>query len=321
MSGTIIEQDRRFYEELLAPRIRSDFPEQEGRIAVGVAGEGSDCFGYDDEISRDHDFGVGVSLWLTDEDFASVGTALQTAYGEALAEWESRADVHIPADLNYRLGMRRGVQTIGRFYQNNLGFRIDHEAPSISDAVWFRTEEWRFAASVNGEVFRDDLGRFSGIRDIILGYYPDRIWRMRLANALHEYAAAMQANYARCMARRDIVAASYCRTRSIDAAMDILFLIRRRYAPYYKWKFRAFSELEGSAEITELIKAAAALPPDTAAWKGYTYDARKINTDDDLVVLFERIGGLLAKELCGAGLSDTEEPFLEVHCARVASAK
>ncbi len=51
--------NRRFYEEYVADLIHTRFGEYEDRIAVGIAGEGSDCFGYDDHISRDHDFGTG----------------------------------------------------------------------------------------------------------------------------------------------------------------------------------------------------------------------------------------------------------------------
>ena len=56
-SKEIFDKSRRFYEKRVAPMISSKFSEYESRIAVGIAGEGSDCFGYDDLISRDHDFG------------------------------------------------------------------------------------------------------------------------------------------------------------------------------------------------------------------------------------------------------------------------
>ena len=67
-SHETIERSRRFYEKHVAGLIHEKFREYEDRIAVGLVGEGSDCFGYDDLISRDHDFGTGVCLWVTDED-------------------------------------------------------------------------------------------------------------------------------------------------------------------------------------------------------------------------------------------------------------
>ena len=72
----VTDKNRRFYDEHVADMIHSAFPEYEDRIAVGIAGEGSDCFGYDDEISRDHDFGTGVCLWVTDDDMERFGYKL-----------------------------------------------------------------------------------------------------------------------------------------------------------------------------------------------------------------------------------------------------
>ena len=79
---TPIEMSHKFYVNQVAPMIREKFPEYESGIAVGIAGEGSDCFGYDDFISRDHDYGTGVCLWLTEEDFKKIGYHLSIAYHE-----------------------------------------------------------------------------------------------------------------------------------------------------------------------------------------------------------------------------------------------
>ena len=83
------ENSRRFYDEHVARMLHERFPEYEKSIAVGIAGEGSDCFGYDDEISRDHDFGTGVCLWLTDSDMDRIGEELGRAYNELVEEKDS----------------------------------------------------------------------------------------------------------------------------------------------------------------------------------------------------------------------------------------
>ena len=60
-----LELSRLFYEELVKPMLEQKFAAYVPRIAAGLVGEGSQCFGYDDEISRDHDWGASICLWLT----------------------------------------------------------------------------------------------------------------------------------------------------------------------------------------------------------------------------------------------------------------
>lgn len=318
---SIIEQDRRFYEKQIAPMIHADFTAYEKRIAVGVVGEGSDCFGYDDEISRDHDFGIGVCLWITDDDAQCIGEQLQKRYQEMLFEWihKNPEILSSPEILSKYLVQRRGVMTIRKFYETILGFRIDPANPTVNNAAWFYTDEWKFAAATNGIVFCDELGQFSSIRNAILQYYTEKVWRMRLTNELHEFSAAMQANYARCMARGDLIASNFCKTRSIDAAMNILFLLRRTFAPYYKWKFRAFRELDGSEELVLLLEEAVVMQPDLNHWKDYTYDPRRINTSDPLLMQFEQIAEILADCLYACGLINNHEQYLKAHCTSIAS--
>ena len=51
-------------------------------LAVGLVGSGSECFGFDDEFSLDHDFGPGFCMWLTDQVYDEIGEELQRAYEE-----------------------------------------------------------------------------------------------------------------------------------------------------------------------------------------------------------------------------------------------
>ena len=48
MNSEVFDKSRRFYHNKVAPMITEKFPQYESRIAVGLSGEGSDCFGYDD---------------------------------------------------------------------------------------------------------------------------------------------------------------------------------------------------------------------------------------------------------------------------------
>ena len=68
-----MELSRLYYEEVCKPAIEKEAGELTERTAVGLVGEGSECYGYDDEISRDHDFGPSCCFWLTKEDYRIYG--------------------------------------------------------------------------------------------------------------------------------------------------------------------------------------------------------------------------------------------------------
>ena len=306
----VIEKNRRFYENRVAPMIREDFPEFEDRIAVGIVGEGSDCFGYDDEISRDHDFGTGLCLWLTNEDMARFGSRLSIAYNE-LVDSEERAY------LTDRLRERRGVMTVDRFYSNILNSEIHAEDPTLTEEQWYRLDHSCLKTATNGEVFRDDPGVFTAFRRYLMGYYPESVWRTRIAEQLHEYASAFQVNYARCMTRRDTVAAELCRARGISTAMELWFLLKREYPPYYKWTFRALCELDTEGSFSAKIRELSEERIRTEAWEGTKYRPNRLNFKDRIVSLSEEIASEIDVMLAEKGLIRVRGRYLEAHVEAV----
>ncbi len=306
------EKNLRFYRERVAPMIHERFGEYEERIAVGIAGEGSDCFGYDDEISRDHDFGTGVCLWLTEVDMAEFGRELGDAY-DSLVEEKERSY------FTERLRERRGVMTIHDFYSDILQTDCDVYACVMSDAQWLSLDHTCLATAVNGEVFRDDLGVFTGFRNYLLGYYPDRVWKIRIAEQMHIYSSSLQVNYARCMTRGDTVAAELCRAKGLEAAMELYFLLKRVYPPYYKWTFRALDELDQTKEFSSRIQELAELPCSKEAWKGTRYHPNRQNYKDRIVSLAEDIGHLLSQYLKDTGFVRYINPYLEADVNKVLS--
>ena len=137
-----LEEARRFYETFGRDMLHRDFPDFEGRVAVGLAGRGSECFGFDDALSRDHDFEEGFCLWLTDADDLLIGEALSEAY---------RALPMRKASQRSRLGeSNRGVRRIGFFYRSRIG----SEGAPRDWRQWLALPSWALAEATNGAVFR-----------------------------------------------------------------------------------------------------------------------------------------------------------------------
>ena len=306
----VIEKNRRFYDQYVAELIHTKFPDYENRIAVGIAGEGSDCFGYDDEISRDHDFGTGVCLWVTEEDMDRFGYSLSIAYNELV----DRAERSYYTD---RLRERRGVMTIHDFYSDILHIDCDTEHCRMSEEDWYHLDHSCLKTAVNGEVFRDDPGTFTAFRNLLLGYYPDTVWKRRIAEQLHEYASSLQVNYARCMTRSDTVAAELCRARGITSAMELFFLLKREYPPYYKWTYRALCELDTEGLFAEKIKELSEERIRTEAWEGTAYHPNRQNYKDRIVSISEELASLIEELLAEKQLIRIRSRYMELHVDEV----
>ena len=311
-----IERCRDFYENYGEPMIRELFPEYAARIAAGMCGEGSDCLGFDDEISKDHDYVLGFSLWLTEADYSAIGRELNEEYGKLVErhaeEYGEDGSSLIIADE------RRGVTTIGRYYERILGVNINEHTDMDSfftEERWLSFDEAALFTAVSGSVFTDGEGSFTRIRRKLREYYPDRVWRLRLAQNIHEFSQSAQSNYARSMARGDDLTAFIIRGRAAESALKLVYLINRSYAPYYKWMAKGTKKLSELSEVTTELDKLSILPTQGDAWAGTEYDAARINTDDKAVVIFERVAKLILDGLKDKGLVSGSDTFLDTYVA------
>ena len=308
-----LERSRDFYEEYGKEMIHTQFPEYEERIAVGLVGEGSDCYGFDDEISKDHDYEVGFCMWLTEEDFQKIGNPLQAEYEKLIGKTFPQSG------NNLFLQKRRGVFCINEFYNRLLGTNYNFEK-SFSVA-YENVNEFSMAAATNGEVFRDDLGIFSAVREKLLQYYPEETWRKKMAQCLHDFSQYAQSNYARMIARKDVVSANLCKMKAVETVMDLLYLLQRKYAPYYKWKKKGLENNAFSLKVLTIIEKIAELPKQTQAWEKVKYSSAAVNTQDECVCLFEEAAGMLLEEMKRQDLVSGEDLFLESYIGQILKGK
>ena len=251
-----LEISERFYREYGERLIAELFPEYKDRIAAGLVGEGSECFGFDDEISRDHDFEAGFCLWITEEDERLFGFKLERAYAKLPKEFMGlKRETLSPVG-----GNRRGVMTIESFYRKFIG------SAGVPESLkhWLFLSPEMLATATNGKVFSDPSGNFSQIREALKKGYPRDVRLKKLAAHLALAGQAGQYNYERLIARGETGAAQLAIFEFVKNVLSAVFLLNNRYQPFYKWTYMAMrklpklSDLETSLSgLTELGNSAA----------------------------------------------------------------
>lgn len=301
------------------------FAKYKNRIAAGLVGHGSECYGFDDEISRDHDFGPGFCVWLTDEDYAEIGADLQTAY-DALprkyAGFGSRNET--PRAKSCESSKRVGVFSISEFFENLTGFPT---APSQNEPhLWLSLSESTLAAATNGKIFADPLGEFSKARQSFK-LMPDDVRISLISRRLGMISQAGQYNFPRMIARKDASAAWLSINEFVRATASIVFLLNNPvtagYLPYYKWQFAALRKLSNrmASRLPEVrsklesimrLSSASCFGGDGFGGDGFGEGGKGAGLAQKQVSqIIDSICEDIVRELQYEGLSDCDETFLE----------
>lgn len=242
-----LELSRAYYEQYGEPMLREKFPQLMPLLAAGLAGSGSECWGYDDEISRDHDFEPGFSLFLPGEDVVDRRTAfaLERAYAALPKEFMGLKRAML-APVG---GARHGVLRTADFFREKTG-SVDG---NLSLMEWLALPEYLLAEAVNGEIFADGLGEVTAIRDR-LRHRPADVRLKKLAGQLLLMGQSGQYNYRRCLLHGETGAAQLAVAEFVKSAMAAVFLLNDIYQPYYKWSFRAMRALPRLSITAELLE-------------------------------------------------------------------
>jgi len=285
----ILELSKQYYFKVVDPLLREEYPELYPRLATGLVGNGSECFGLDDQYSLDHDCGIEFYIWVTEPDCIHLDS-LNNFKEQVLKEHPPAEKIQLHA---YKLPV--GALAVGAFYEQLIG--VTHLPQTIGE--WIRVSEENFALATNGEVFYDGAGEFSRIREDLLSYYPEDIRLKRIATACMEIAQTGQYNHLRMGKRGDWTTVRLTLAHFCEAVMSLVFMLNKVYRPYYKWMYQMFSELPilGS-ELAEPLQSA-------ALWSSFNEDElerqhREINS----------ICAQIIKELQAQGLASSNDPFL-----------
>ena len=199
----------------VAQDIELNLPDLAPYMCLALVGTGSECLGFDDAISEDHDFTKRCQLFLPADIYETNKEHLQSYF------------------KNYAYGTVQ-IECISEFYQR---YTLYPEGPQC-EKEFRRVPQDLLCTATNGEVFLDNFGSFTHIRQRLLAYYPEDIRLRKIAYELNQLAQSGQYNLPRMLQRGDTIAASLALHQFVHHYMLLVHLFNKSYAPFYKWLYR-----------------------------------------------------------------------------------
>ncbi|MGV8833760.1 MAG: DUF4037 domain-containing protein [Devosia sp.] len=253
-----IELSRRFYSDIVRPWLSEVVPGLS--YSAALIGYGSELLGFDDEISRDHNWGPRVHIVLERALFEARARELVAQFskiapsnflGEPIG-WRSRPDP--PANGVEAAGaVEHGLEfhTLEGLLEGHFALR---SLDNLGNLDWLGFAEQKLLSFTAGAVFHDDDDRLGQARDQ-LSYFPDDVWLYKIACQWRRIAEE-QAFVGRAGQVGDDLGSRVIAGRLVRDVMGMAFLLERRYAPYAKWFGSGFARLPLAAALTPHLQQA-----------------------------------------------------------------
>lgn len=277
---------RAYFGRLVAPILAARLPGLPH--AAGRLGSGSDVLGYDDALSRDHDWGLRLNL-LVPSPLASQVDALLEA--ELPTTFEGHP-VRFATTWDPRVRHRVQVESVESFVRSRTGLDA-FRSRSVAD--WLSLTGQAVLEVTGGPVFVDTAGDLTEARGR-LAWYPDDVWKYVVASDWARIAQELPL-IGRTAERGDDLGSRLIAARLVEAAMHLAHLLERRWQPYPKW---------AGSSLTKLPHADNVVAPLRRALEASAWQAREENLVSALRTLnhLQRQVGLPA-------VDDPVEPFFD----------
>lgn len=234
-----------YFFEVVRPVLARRLPQMP--YSAGRLGSGSDVLGLDDAVSRDHDWGLRLSLFVPDAAIADVDRELERSLPDSFAGHPVRFAFTGEAERRHHVE----ISSVAGFLHERLGF--DPRSP-ISVRDWLSLSGQAVLEVTAGPLFAETSDGLGSARRA-LAWYPDDVWRyvlacdwMRIDQELPLMGRAADVG--------DDIGSRIIAARLAHQVMHLAFLLERRWPPYAKWFGSHFRTLESAHEVGAAVDEA-----------------------------------------------------------------
>lgn len=247
-----------FHREVVGPLLAREFPGL--RYAAARLGSGSDVLGLDDARSRDHDWGLRLTVLVDEADADAVAPAGR-ALDRLLPEQFGGLPVRFATTWDPACTHRVQVDTVGRFALGRLGVSPLAGPAGLSTVDWLTLTGQAVLEVTAGPVYADATTELAVLRRRLAWYPPD----------VERYVLAC--GWARLEERMPFIGRTadtgqplQSRLLSAELASDVIslaFLLHRQWEPYEKWRGAMLARLPSGADLVGPLEAASG----AAGWR------------------------------------------------------
>jgi hypothetical protein len=236
------EYSRRYYEHIVGPAVDARWPDLPR--AAGRLGGGSDVLGLDDDVSRDHDWGLRLNLFVPADMTAEVDAYLEDSLPATFDGLPTRFATTSDPRQRHRVQM----QDVAAFVHSHTGLDV-RNAWSVND--WLSLTGQSVLEVTAGPVFIDTDGALTDARSA-LAWYPDDVWKYVIAADWSRLAQELPF-VGRSAERGDDLGSRVIASRLVGVAMHLAHLLDRQWPAYSKWLGTSLARLPRAHPVAEAL--------------------------------------------------------------------